>query len=355
MCFFRERWDFSDADSSSEADERQASRTTSRILRFNIYKLDCSTAPTQPPSLCYVYIRYVYNRGVRPVFTWNLGSRSLELGKRTLLMGILNVTPDSFSDGGQFLTTDAAVAHARKLLAEGADIVDVGGESTRPQANAGQPAPEVTAEEELKRILPVIQELKLKQPSAIISVDTYKSQVAEAAVKAGAEIVNDVSGFRWAPSMQKILAGLGCGAVMVHTRGRPAEWASLPPTADPVMLVKRELRVQADAARMAGIRRDRLVLDPGFGFGKRYEENYPLLRRFEEFHELRFPLLAGISRKSFIGRALARNGQPPPPGERLFGSLGAEMAVALKGAHIIRTHDVKAAAEALKLLDLAAN
>lgn len=270
-------------------------------------------------------------------------------------MGVVNVTPDSFSDGGQFLRTDAALAHARKLLDEGADIVDIGGESTRPKARAGQDHPEVTAEEELQRILPVIQELKQNQPAAIISVDTYKAKVAEAAVKAGAEIVNDISGFQWDPQMQKTLARLSCGAVMMHTRGRPAEWASLPPVADLVVLVKRELRVQADAAVMAGIRRDRLVLDPGFGFGKRYEENYPLLRRFHELHELRFPLLAGISRKSFIGRALARNGQEPQPSERLFGSLGAEMAVALKGAHVIRTHDVKASAQALRLLDLAAD
>ena len=349
MFFFSDKCGFADSASSSEADQKQASRTTSRILRFHIYKLNCSTATNHAR----VSGPFTIWR-MRPVFTWNLGSRSLELGKRTLIMGIVNVTPDSFSDGGQFLTTDAAIAHARKLLDEGAEIVDIGGESTRPKAKAGQQQPEVSAEEELKRILPVIQGLKQKQPAAVISVDTYKAKVAEAAVKAGAEIVNDVSGFRWDPHMQKILARLGCGAVMVHTRGRPAEWASLPAVPDPVMLVKRELRAQADSAVMAGIRRDRLVLDPGFGFGKRYEENYPLLRRFDELHELRFPLLAGISRKSFIGRALARKGAVPQPSERLFGSLGAEIAVALKGAHVIRTHDVKASAEALKLVDLAA-
>jgi dihydropteroate synthase len=291
---------------------------------------------------------------MRPVFSWNLADRSLELGKRTLVMGVLNVTPDSFSDGGQFLESEAAVRHAMKLLDEGADLVDIGGESTRPKSRAAQNQPEVSAEEELKRILPVIQGLKQKRPSALISVDTYKAKVAAAAIKAGAEIVNDVSGFQWDPSMRTTLAGLGCGAVLVHTRGRPAEWASLPPVADPVMLVKRELRSAAEAAVRAGIRRDRLVLDPGFGFGKRYEENYPLLRRFDELHELRFPLLAGVSRKSFIGRALARNGKEPAPLERLFGNLGAEMAVALKGAHLIRTHDVHATSQALKLVDLAA-
>ena len=291
---------------------------------------------------------------MRPVFTWNLSSRSLELGKRTLVMAVVNVTPDSFSDGGQFLETDAAVDHALKLLDEGADLVDIGGESTRPRSRAGQHPPEVSPEEELKRILPVIERLKQNRPSAMISVDTYKAKVAVAAVKAGAEIVNDISGFDWDPDMRTTVARLGCGAVLVHTRGRPAEWASLPPVVDPVTLVKRELRTAAEAAVRAGIRRDRLVLDPGFGFGKRYEENYPLLRRFDELHELRFPLLAGVSRKSFIGRALARNGKEPAPAERLFGNLGAEMALALKGAHVIRTHDVQATSQALKLVDLAA-
>jgi dihydropteroate synthase len=153
--------------------------------------------------------------------------------------------------------------------------------------------------------------------------------------------------------MKKVVAGLECGVVVMHTRGRPDQWSSLPPVADMVTLVKRELRERADAAVAAKIRRDRIALDPGFGFGKRLEENYPLLRRFHEFHELYFPLLAGVSRKSFIGRALAHNGTDEPISERLFGTLGAEVTTALKGAHIIRTHDVKACVDALKLADLA--
>src|SRR6266567_2071477 len=218
---------------------------------------------------------------MRPIFEWNLGGRSLELGKRTLVMGIVNVTPDSFSDGGEHLAPDAAVAHALRLLDEGADIVDIGGESTRPGARVGKDNPSVGAKEELRRVLPQV--------------------------------------------------------------------------ADLVVLVKRELREGADTAILAGIKHDRIVLDPGFGFGKRFEENYPLLKRFGEFHELRFPLLAGVSRKSFIGRALAKNGTDATIDQRSYGTLSAEVAVAMKGAHIIRTHDVKAVVDALKIADVAAS
>src|SRR5581483_8104191 len=158
---------------------------------------------------------------MRPVFTWNLGSRSLELGKRTMVMGIVNVTPDSFSDGGQNLTPDKAVAHALAMLDEGAEIIDVGGESTRPGARVGAENPAVSAEEELRRVLPVIAGIRNAQPSAIVSVDTYKAKVAKAAVEGGAQIVNDVSGLQWDAAMKTTLAGLSCGVVLMHTRGRP--------------------------------------------------------------------------------------------------------------------------------------
>jgi dihydropteroate synthase len=292
---------------------------------------------------------------VRPVFTWNLGSRSLELGKRTLVMGIVNVTPDSFSDGGEHLSPEAGVAHALKLLDEGADIIDIGGESTRPGARVGAENPAVSAKEELRRVLPVILGVKKSRSAAIISIDTYKASVARTAVEAGAEIVNDVSGLQWDAAMKSTLASLGCGVVLMHTRGRPDEWRSLPTVPDIVMLTKKELRQRAEAALAAGVKRDRMVIDPGFGFGKRFEENFPLLRHFSDFQELRFPLLAGVSRKSFIGRALSRNGNDAPAAEREFGTLGCEVALALKGAHIIRTHNVRACVEALKLADLAAN
>jgi dihydropteroate synthase len=312
---------------------------------------------------------------MRPVFQWNLGTRSLELGKRTLIMGIVNVTPDSFSDGGQFVDRDKAIEHAERLLAEGADILDLGGESTRPgvKVDAASPkqetkkgpeanframvnapsvgAPTVSADEELKRVLPVIAALKKNHPAVVLSIDTYKADVARAAVGAGAEIVNDVSGLRWDARMAKTLAELKCGAVLMHTRERPEDWRTLPPPGDIVLLVKRELKEWAERAVLAGVRRERIVLDPGFGFGKRYEENYPLLARFSELQAAGFPLLAGTSRKSFIGRTLAADGEDLPPDSRLFGTLATQTALILKGAHILRTHDVKAAVEAARVTD----
>ena len=294
---------------------------------------------------------------MRVVFEWNIGSRCLQLGKRTLIMGIVNVTPDSFSDGGQHFDRDRAVEHGLKLLEDGAEIIDVGGESTRPGAKvaAGESTSAKTAvseKEELERVIPVITALKKKKPDAVISVDTYKANVARAAVAAGAEVVNDVSGFRWDPAMKKTLADLKCGAVMMHMRGRPEEWRSLPPVSDVVMLVKRELREWADSAVMAGMKRERIMLDPGFGFGKNLEQNYPLMKRFEEFHQLRYPLLVGVSRKSFVGRALARNGKDAELPDRLYGTLAAETTAILKGAHVIRTHDVRACADAVRIADL---
>jgi dihydropteroate synthase len=292
---------------------------------------------------------------MRPVFEWQTGSRALQLGKRTLIMGVLNVTPDSFSDGGVNLDRDRAVAHALKLLQDGADIIDVGGESTRPGAKVGSAGDSVSEKEELERVIPVISAVKRKNPQAIVSVDTYKAGVARAAVKAGAEIVNDVSGFLWDPEMRKTLAELKCGAVLMHMRGRPREWKTLPPLPDVVTVVKRELRERSDAAVIAGMKRERMVIDPGFGFGKNREENYPLLRRLEEFHQLHFPLLVGVSRKSFIGRALAHNGTDAAVAGRLFGTLAAETVAIMKGAHMIRTHDVLACADAVRIADLAAS
>lgn len=302
---------------------------------------------------------------MRAIFQWNLGSRKVELGRRTLIMGVVNVTPDSFSDGGQFLDAAKAVAHAEHLLAEGATIIDIGGESTRPGSRV-QPdgaeassadlrpvtaAASVSEEEEIRRVLPVIRDLKRRRPDAILSVDTYKANVARAAIEAGAEVVNDVSGFRWDAKMAKTLAELKVAAVLMHTRGRPEEWSALPPIGDPVLLVKRELRQFAETATLAGVKRDRLVLDAGFGFGKRFEENYPLVAHFGELQQLGFPLLAGTSRKSFLGRTLGRDGADAPVEERLFGTLASETALILKGAHIIRTHDVRCAAEAARVAD----
>jgi dihydropteroate synthase len=170
-------------------------------------------------------------------------------------------------------------------------------------------------------------------------------------VGAGAEIVNDVSGFRWDPQMTRTVAELKCGAVLMHMRGRPEEWRTLPPPGDVVLLVKRELKEWAEKAVLSGVRRERIVLDPGFGFGKSFDENYPLMARFGELQSAGFPLLAGASRKSFIGRTLAQGGQDVPPERRLYGTLAAQTVLILKGAHIIRTHDVKAAVESARVAD----
>jgi len=306
---------------------------------------------------------------MRAVFHWSLGARTLELGKRTLIMGVVNVTPDSFSDGGLYLDVNKAVEHAFRLLDEGAEIIDVGGESTRPGAKVhaveGPPAAEskknadatgsvqstVTADQELERVLPVIASLKKQRPAAIVSVDTYKAAVARAAVSAGAEIVNDVSGFRWDRQMAKTVADLKCGVVLMHMRGRPEEWRTLPPPGDIVLMVKRELKDWAESAVLAGVRRERIAVDPGFGFGKSFDENYPLLARFSDLQALGFPLVAGTSRKSFIGRTLAKNGKDALVEDRLSGTLATHTALILKGAHILRTHDVKAAVEAARVAD----
>jgi dihydropteroate synthase len=285
---------------------------------------------------------------MRPVFQWSLGARTLELGKRTLIMGIVNVTPDSFSDGGLYLDSEKATMHALQLLDEGADILDIGGESTRPGASTVA----VSAEEELRRVLPVITALKKQRPTALISIDTWKATVAHAAIAAGAEIVNDVSALRWDPQMAKTVAELKCGAVLMHMRGRPEEWRTLPPPGDIVLQVKRELREWVEAAVLAGVRRERIAVDPGFGFGKNFEQNYPLLARFQELQSLGFPLLVGTSRKSFLGRVLAKDGKDAPVADRLYANLAAHTALILKGAHILRTHDVKPAVEAARVADV---
>ncbi|MGA2992801.1 MAG: dihydropteroate synthase [Candidatus Korobacteraceae bacterium] len=318
---------------------------------------------------------------MRQTFQWKLGARALELGRRTLIMGVVNVTPDSFSDGGEFLDREKAVERALQLLAEGADILDLGGESTRPGAAVFAPAgakgtaaatldtslaPETAAvspQQEQDRVLPVIEAIKRERPEAVVSIDTYKSGTAMAALRAGAEIVNDVSGLMWDPAMAGALAGAGCGMVLMHTRGTPAEWNSLPPEPELPALVLRGLANSAGLAVKAGVARERIVLDPGFGFGKRFDENYPLLAHLERFADLGYPLLAGVSRKGFLSRTVAARlaelglWQPTPEKpilpaqERLFGTLAAVVAAVLKGAHIVRVHDVRAAVEATAVAD----
>jgi dihydropteroate synthase len=289
-----------------------------------------------------------YNPCVRPRYTWKLRSRSLALGERTLIMGVVNVTPDSFSDGGDFLPPERATAHALKLLEEGADILDIGGESTRP----GKKQP-VTADQELRRVLPVIQAVRSERPGAVLSVDTYKADVATEAMRSGVEIVNDVSAGRWDKRMPAVMAELQCGCVLMHTRGRPEEWHGLPPIESEELIksVLSELHHAAQVAIAAGVQKEHLVLDPGFGFGKSFDENYPLLARLPELQELGFPLLSGTSRKSFIGHTLAKNGKDAPVDERINGTIASVVASILKGAHIVRVHDVAPVAEAVKVAD----
>ena len=285
----------------------------------------------------------------RPAFLWRLRSRTLELGPRTVVMGILNVTPDSFSDGGKFLARDRAVAHALKMLDDGADLLDIGGESTRP----GTPVAEsgIRAAEELRRIMPVIEDVLRERPGAILSVDTYKAEVARAAVNAGCEIVNDVSALRWDDQMAATVVALACGVVLMHTRGRPQEWRDLPPSADIVAEVKADLRDYARSALAQGMAKDQIMLDVGIGFGKKFEQNYPLLAGLDQLQDLGFPLLVGTSRKSFIGRTLAVDRKDAPPDQRLYGSIAAMTASVLNGAHVVRVHDVRPAVEAIKIAD----
>jgi dihydropteroate synthase len=301
-----------------------------------------------------------YSRA-REIHLWRLRSRTLELGRRTLIMGVVNITPDSFSDGGLFLDPQAAVSHGLGLLDEGADLLDFGAESTRPGSRAGggaqdsESAPAVSAEQERARLAPVLAGILKSQPHAVLSVDTYKATTARAAVAAGAEIINDVSGFIWDPEMATVCAELQCGVVLMHTRGRPEQWRSQPqlPPNELLAMVRSGLSASVEMARNAGIGPQALVLDPGYGFGKRLDENFSLLARQSELLQLGQPLLAGLSRKSFLGQALGPlyDGQSAPVATRETASIAAMVAAILNGASIVRTHNVRPAIEAARIAD----
>lgn len=285
----------------------------------------------------------------RPSFDWQLRTRTLALGARTAVMGILNVTPDSFSEAGFHFDPDIAVAHALSMFEQGADLIDVGGESTRPGST------EVSSQEEQDRILPVLAAILRERPGCVLSVDSYHAATARAAVGAGAEIVNDVSGFAWDAAMAAACAELRCGVILMHTRGRPTEWRTLPrlgPDAV-VPLVKGGLAQVLDRALAARVDRSRIVLDPGFGFGKVHEENYPLLAHLDEFLLLGQPLLAGVSRKSFLGRTVAARlgAAEVPPRQRSNATIAATVAALLAGASVVRVHDVRPVIEAAAIAD----
>jgi len=280
----------------------------------------------------------------RKTYKLKLGSGELVLGRKTLVMGVLNVTPDSFSDGGKFLDMRHAVQRVVEMQRDGADIIDIGAESTRPGSK------EISVAEELSRLLPVLEALqgKLKIP---ISVDTQKAAVAEIAIGAGAQIINDVSGLRRYPQMANVVARHGAAIVLMHMRGTPRTMQKMPFAKNLMKDVFNGLRQAVALARSAGIAKDKIVIDPGIGFGKSFEQNYELLAKLTEFAKLGYPLLVGTSRKGFLAKALARDGKPAPVEERLWGTAATVTASILGGAHIVRVHDVKEMAQVARIAD----
>ena len=276
----------------------------------------------------------------RKKFQLRLPARTLALGEHTLIMGILNVTPDSFSDGGLYLDAAAGAARAIAMEAAGADIIDIGGESTRP-GSAG-----VSADEEMRRILPVIEKLrgKIRIP---ISVDTSKAEVAEAAALAGAEILNDVTGLRNDPRIAEVARRRRLGLILMHMRGTPRTMQKAAFARDVIRDVTSGLRRSVALALKAGVAKSRLVVDPGIGFGKSHEQNCELIRRLPELAKLGFPLLIGTSRKSFLGAVLKQIAET----DRIWGTAATVAASILQGAHVVRVHDVEEMAQVALVAD----
>jgi dihydropteroate synthase len=266
---------------------------------------------------------------------WKLSRRTIEFSDRPLLMGIVNVTPDSFSDGGRFFDPGAAVGHALQLIVDGADLIDIGGESTRPYSEP------VSAADELRRVLPVVEQLKC-QTDIPISTDTSKAEVARAAIDAGAEIINDITGLTGDPAMIDVAVKSAAGVCVMHMQGTPQTMQDNPTYRDVVAEVRDYLRERRDALVAAGISQDRICLDPGIGFGKTHEHNITLMRQCYEFHELGCPLLVGHSRKGFLGKLIGNK-----ESDRTNATVGAALALAVQGVQIIRVHEVRPVREAL--------
>jgi len=263
---------------------------------------------------------------LRKLFYWKLKNREINLGERTVLMGVLNITPDSFSDGGKYADPERAFAHALEMEEQGADIIDIGAESTRPGSTP------ISAAEEIRRLIPVLKRLK-DRLAVPISVDTYKAEVAERALDLGVEMINDPSGLTFDPNLARIVSNHDAGLILNHMRGRPETWNKLAPMQDPMGTITRELDATISRARRTGIDKARIVIDPGLGFGKRKEQNSLILARLGELTKLDMPILVGPSRKQFLAH--------PTPEETRFATAAAVAASVLGGAHIIRVHDVR--------------
>jgi dihydropteroate synthase len=270
---------------------------------------------------------------------WQLRTRALEFPRRPLVMGIINVTPDSFSDGGQFFDTSAAMDYALQLVTDGADLLDIGGESTRPYSEP------VETYEELRRVMPVIEKLSTQVPVPI-SIDTSKSAVASAAIAAGAEIINDVTGLTGDPAMSEVAVESGAAVCAMHMQGTPQTMQDNPTYADVVADVREYLARRRDALVTAGMLRDRICLDPGIGFGKTHQHNITLMRHCHELHELGCPLLVGHSRKGFLAKLIGDK-----EADRTYANIGATLSLAVQGVQIVRVHDVRAVREALTVFE----
>ena len=270
------------------------------------------------------------------------------LGEQTLIMGVLNITPDSFSDGGQYFEPSRAIEHALEMEKAGADLLDIGGESTRPGSQ------ETPADTELARVLPVLDGLRgvLKIP---ISIDTRKSQVAETAIRAGAQLVNDVSGLNHDPAIAEVAARHKVPLILMHMRGEPRTMQRAAFARDVLRDVAQGLRKSISIARQAGVAKSQIILDPGIGFGKSFTQNYELLEKLPQLAKLGYPLLVGTSRKGFLGATLARAGKPAPPEDRIWGTAATVTASILNGAHIVRVHDVAEMVQVARVADCLAN
>ena len=280
----------------------------------------------------------------RKIFRLRLRSRALVLGERTLVMGVLNVTPDSFSDGGKFFRAADAVKAALAMERAGADLLDIGAESTRPGSTG------ISAEEELERLLPVLAALRgqLKIP---ISIDTQKARVAEMAIGAGAAMLNDISGLKHDPKIAEVAARFSVPLILMHMRGTPRTMQKKPWAKDVLKDVSDGLRESVAVARRAGVRKSQIILDPGIGFGKSFAQNYELLAKLPSLARLGYPLMVGTSRKGFLGATLASNGKLLPSDERIWGTAATVAASILQGAHIVRVHDVEEMVQVAKVAD----